>query len=41
MSDSELFLQAFWSQVMNEGQLANINELHLKNNKEHAETNKL
>lgn len=24
------FLQAFWSQVMDEGQLANIDELHLK-----------
>lgn len=24
------FLQAFWSQVVDEGQLANIDELHLK-----------
>lgn len=41
MSDSELFLQAFWSQVMNEGQLASINELHLKNKNGKSETKNL
>lgn len=31
---TELFLQAFWTQIVDEGHLANINELHLKEKKE-------